>query len=79
MQCDLITTEQLEEMGKNQVKQFSSKLSKLQKDVNYLQQLPANKIIRDLLVGKIKKKRSKIQSKLNRGQEHPALYKVIWL
>ena len=55
VQCDLITTEQLSEMGKNQLKEFSSKLSKLQKDMNYLQQLLTNNIIKNVLVGKIKK------------------------
>ena len=62
-----------------QKKNLSSKISKLRKDIEYLKKMNVHSLENRALICSLKKKINRIEAKMNRGQTHPSIYKVIWL
>ena len=62
-----------------QKKNFSSKISKLRKEIEDFKKMNVHSVENRALIGTLNRKIKRIEAKMNRGQTHPSIYKVIWL
>ena len=67
------------EMDNFQKKNFSSKISKLRKDIEDLKKMNVHSVEKRALIGTFNRKIKMFGAKMNRHQTPPSIYKVIWL